>query len=149
MGGVEVTHVILGDGGRTARVAEVWSEPGVGFRGSMSPSLAMDLGMCEREGGTYRRAGTLAFTPDGEEADAACGERVVSVRYEAGGWRANGHLISPDVAHLVFGDWGGGRDYILCRVTPDAPKPVAVWERPPREGGWVYGYICSACGAPL
>ena len=67
MGSVRVTHVDLGDGQRTARVAEVWSEPGIGFCGSMSPSLAMDLGMCGREGGTHRRAGTLTFTPDGAE----------------------------------------------------------------------------------
>jgi len=74
MGKVRVIHVDLGDSANKARVAQVWSGPGIGYRGSISPSLAMDLGMCEREGGTYHRAGTLAFTPDGEKVEAARGD---------------------------------------------------------------------------
>ena len=55
MAGLKVEHVNLGDSANKARVAQVWSGPEVGYRGSISPSLAMDLGMCEREGGTYHR----------------------------------------------------------------------------------------------
>jgi len=46
-------------------------------------------------------------------------ERVVEVRYEDGGWKLNGHLISLDVAHFVFGDRGSGSRYAISRLEPE------------------------------
>ena len=136
MGGVKVTRTDMGDGQIRARLAEVWSGPGVGFRGSMSPSLAMDLGMCDREGGAYRRAGTLTFTPDGEETELAA-ERVVRV----GKWcAAAGDLYNEDGSRTWFEP---GR-YAIRRIPDAKPEPVAVYERP-----WCRALQCSECGFPL
>jgi hypothetical protein len=88
-------------------------------------------------------AGTLTFTPDGEEADAIRGEERVAIDAVLDAWSAlPSHRrivqLSEALSHLMA----------VSRPLPDAPKPVAAWERPVMGVGG-NPYICSVCGIDL
>lgn len=105
--------------------------------------------------GMWRRDGTLTFTPDGEEADAARGEeRVVRVRRVPEGvqfqWMSEGKLVgswfitTSRAATLGLSIFLGSEEdeaVWAIRRLPDAPKPVAVigWRCRP---GWL---LCHRC----
>ena len=111
----------------------------------------MDNDAVEKLLGAYRdmpahlQNAALADAAEKHHRERKEAERVVEVRYEAGGWRLNGHLISPDVAHLVFGDRGGGSRYTICREPePEKPK-VRPWRTRPKDTTSRVIDICPEC----
>ena len=89
------------------------------------------------------------------EAELAAGaERVVEVRHEKDEFGLEvTRILSPDgdlttddidiILERIFGETAGDGRYATRRL-PDAPKPVAVYERP-----WRRALQCSECGFPL